>query len=418
MARPILYFIASFAAWVAVSAGAGEEPQAVYDLHEWGVFTIARNDKWAMSDLRAEWAAFPDFFYRVWPDKRLTYRGPVRKPVIFLHAEKAGEVQLEVRFADGRPLVWWPAAVSPANGAGDNPRDRLVFELNLGELKNSAHHRVRAPPAVDTGHWIEPLRKVQSSTVTASAGWGRHGLDLEQESFVYYDGVMKAPAAPKVTMEKNRVILETTHDFPLLDVMVIENTPKVTRFAKTWTDKIDAGEHTTRIELDFPAADGPDGRTGQQMRSSLRAEFCKRLCAAGLNADETESLVKVWESGLFQHDGLSVFYRIPQEVYEKWLPLTAKPAPKKTVRVGIVFHAHLEPELDERVEKLVAKLAALNYEERLTAQKELAGIGGAAFPVLEKHFDDKDAEIAKACHDIVNALSTLPALKDAPIPPK
>ncbi len=397
---------------VAVSAGAGEEPHAVYDLHEWGVFPIARNDKWAMSDLRAEWATFPAFFYRVWPDKRLTHRGAVKKPVIFLHAEKAGLVQLEVRFAEGRPLVWWPAAVSPAYGAGDNS-DQLRFELDLRELENHKNHRVHAPPAVDAGHWIETLRKVHSSTVTASAGLGgKSGDDYTQESFVYYDGVMKAPAVPKVTVENNQVVLETASEFPLLDVMVVDNTTKSTRFAKTWTEKIDAGKQTTRIELNFPAADGNGGRQGLQMMAGVRAEFCKRLCAAGLNADEAESLAKVWESGLFKHDGLSVFYRVPQEVYEKWLPLTAKPAPKKTVRVGIVFHAHLEPGLDERVEQLVAKLAAENFKERQAVQKELEQIGGASFPVLEKHFNDKDAQIAKACRDIVNALSTMPALED------
>ena len=71
--------------------------------------------------------------------------------------------------------------------------------------------------------------------------------------------------------------------------------------------------------------------------------------------------------------------RIPQESYEAWLPLTATPAPEKTVRVGFVFHAHLEPELDEHVEQLIKQLGVEDYENRIQAQAALLRIGGAAF---------------------------------------
>lgn len=223
---------------------AAEAQDAVYDLHEWGVFPIARNSAWAMSDMRAEWATFPDFFYRVWPKKRLPYFGPVTKPVVYFHAERLGPVQLTIKFAEGRPLVWWPATSQPADGIG-----------------------------------------------------------------------------------------------------------------------------------------------------------------------EATALDKVWEQGLFKRDGLSVFYRVPQTTYDTWLPLAAVPVPRKIVRVGIVFHAHLEPDLDARVEALVTKLASENFEERQAAEHQIARIGGAAFPVLEKHFNDPDAEVARACHQIIAALDVVPALE-------
>ena len=45
-------------------------PAEPYELHEWGVFSVPRNAVWSQMDMRAEWATFPNFFYRVWPDKR------------------------------------------------------------------------------------------------------------------------------------------------------------------------------------------------------------------------------------------------------------------------------------------------------------------------------------------------------------
>ena len=44
----------------------GEEAaKATYELHEWGVFGAPRNAKWSNLDMRAEWASFPKFFFRV-----------------------------------------------------------------------------------------------------------------------------------------------------------------------------------------------------------------------------------------------------------------------------------------------------------------------------------------------------------------
>lgn len=388
---------------------AAEEPPAVYELHEWGVFPVARNEVWAMSDLRAEWATFPDFFFRDWPKEKekLPYLGPVLKPVVFFHTETPGRVQLEIRFADGRPLVWWPGTSSPASGIGEYQTDRLAFDVNLNDIKGGVFNHFNPIHTVDANHWVQTLRDVKASTVTLCSGWSNNGSSYDRENFIYYDGIMKAPATPKVTLENNQLVLETNDDFPLLDVLAVNCAPDRSVVVSAWTDKIEAGKQTTRIAM-LPAA---GGREQEQARDDARKELNKRLIAAGLNADEAQSLVKVWDDGMFKHDGLSVFYRVPQETYDKWLPLKATPAPKKSVRVGIVLHTHLEATLDARVEKLIAKLKADEFEQRQAARDELLKIGGAAFPVLEKHFGDADAETARSCREIVAALSVLPALK-------
>jgi hypothetical protein len=374
-----------------------------YELHEWGVFPIARNDAWAMSDLRAEWASFPDFFYRIWPDKRLPWRGAVDKPVIFFHGPAGTKIEFQVRFSEGRPLVWWPAALYPGDGLSQKQTDVLDYRLTLDDGKDVL--------PISKDHWVQALRDVKSSRVVTEGSWSGKRNVFDAEKFVYYDGIMKAPAAPKVAREKGALLLETENDFDLLDVLVIDRSldGKNLSVGKSFIEKIAAGKQSTRIEM----ISVPEGEARTKKQAELLAEVQTRITAAGLNADEAESLIKVWRDGFLANKGMLVLYRVPQATYEKWLPLTAKPAPAKTVRVGLVLHTHLEPELDAYVEALIKTLSNDNFAERAAAQEALARIGGAAFPMLEKNSSNPDAETATACRELIKALDTRPAMKEA-----
>ncbi|MBI3829347.1 MAG: hypothetical protein HY291_07510 [Planctomycetes bacterium] len=389
-----------------MSAGEAPKPAAEpYELHEWGVFPVPRNDAWAMRDLKEEWAGFPAFFNRVWPERKLPYRGAVEKPVIFFHAEHQMAARLKIRFAEGRPLVWWPNADMPGWLGGDSVHgelDRLEFGLQLnawpGRGPNEPPHE---PPAVDTGHWIETLREVKASLVLTPGSYSnkQNGGGLACDSFLYYDGIMKAPATPKVTRDGGAVLIDSALDYPMLDMLVIDRKDGHASVS-AFVDRVEPGARKTRLELTAADAKALEERA---------TDLAKRTEGAGLNAAEAGSLVKVWHAGLFEADGLTLFYRIPQETYEKWLPLEAKPAPAKIVRVGLVVHSHLEPELDARVEALLKQLGADTFETRAAAQRALAKIGGAAFPALEKAAQGEDLEIAKTCRDLLKALDDLKA---------
>lgn len=384
-----------------------------YELHEWGVFSVPRGDAWAQRDMKMEWATFPEFFFKTWPTVKLPLSHPqaARKPVIFLHAEKPLSLELSIRFAEGRPLVWWPATSYPRGDVKITDKDRLTFSVALIDPDPENPGKLAAPALqkVENGHWVDQLRAVNSVMLfTQSAPYASHGLEIANrrypvsEKFIYYDGIMKAPAAPKVVRTGDSIELGSDNEYDWLDVMAIERDGTKLRASKAWTDKVAAGAQKTRIEL----TDAVD-------IDKLKKEFSAKLAGAGLNADEAEALVKVWDEGIFKKDGLTLFYRIPQETYEKWLPLEATPAPKKIVRVGIVLHEHLEPELNARVDALIAKLSSEEFEIREAAQKALVQIGGAALPALEKHFDDKDPEVSKTCKKIYEALDALPAMEKA-----
>ncbi|MBI3829348.1 MAG: hypothetical protein HY291_07515 [Planctomycetes bacterium] len=381
--------------------GGEAQPAGAYELHEWGVFSVPRNDAWAQHDMKQEWAQMPKEFYGRAPGRYLPYRGPVKKPVIFFHAQKPLQVKLTITFAEGSPMVWWPAAEEPANwgGYGKNEPNRLVFSVFVKETpKGGANgaNTIKVPEK----HWMESLRAVKSEKIFCEGSFTNKmpGELWDSESFIYYDGLMKAPATPKVTREGEKIVVETPGDFVCLDLMAVERLGKSVRIAKNWSGWegiLDAAQRQTRLEM-IPAQAEDFER--------LRKELVARLTKAGLNADEAESLAAVWNDGLFKNEGLTVFYRVPQTVYEKLLPLDAKPAPSKTVRVGLVIHERLEPELDACVAALLKQLGAEAFESREQALSELTKIGGAAFPALEKAAQGEDVEISKACRKILEVL--------------
>jgi hypothetical protein len=109
------------------------------------------------------------------------------------------------------------------------------------------------------------------------------------------------------------------------------------------------------------------------------AVLVKQLQASGLNEDEARALASVWRKEFFETEGVSVFYRMPQEIYDQALPLTVNPKPEKVVRTLLVHHPHCEPDLAERVLALVKQLDAKKFEDRLEAHKRLQSLGRAAF---------------------------------------
>jgi hypothetical protein len=226
---------------------------------------------------------------------------------------------------------------------------------------------------------------------------------------------MKPPAAPGVSRQGDFLMLDVPGAEVWQDLMVVERDGKLVRAAAEWggwSEPLAEGEGR-HLRIEMKAADA-------EHLKAIEKELAGRLVKAGLNPDEAGALVEVWRSELFGGDGLTVFYRVPQAVYDKWLPLEASPAPRKTVRLGLVLHQHLEPELDERLGKLIAQLGAEKFETREAARGQILRIGGAAFPLLEKHTADKDAEVANACRLILETLDARAELKPggAPVRPE
>ena len=357
-------------------------PHKGFIVHEWGVWRVHNDVELANADLRQIWDGLPKFVYGQVSSRELPKHWqniePVDRPILFFHSPDAFEADLRVNFPGGIPAVWWPGTISPAvhNGTivsepANKPYKSLVWHLHV---KKPLRARVNQPAYQDVpdGHWVRTLRGVKADDVYATVGERNFGLEMEH--FVYYDGLLARGKMATITVAEKSVALTNQAKFPLFDVTVVDrrvpNKPRLARLPK-----LDAGAAQQLDLQDLQGAKWPaDGIK----------TLVGQLKDAGLFEDEAASLVTLWTHDLFEGDGVTLFYRLPQEEYERLLPLTLTPRPESLVRVGLVQHPYCEPGLAERVAKLVKALDSDDFDKREAAQKELETMGRAAYVHLLK----------------------------------
>jgi hypothetical protein len=333
--------------------------------------------------MRAVWAGLPRFVYgqltarnlpRHWQNVEI-----VDRPVLFFHTPKPIDVELKVDFPGGTPAVWWPGTERPAlhgatlvGAAGQRPPFRsLEWRLRLKEPPNVA--RAPALPAAAEGHWVKVLRAVKADDVFAHVGERNFGY--ERERFVYYDGLLPRGRWLAVTVKGERVELRNQVDHPVFDLTVVDRrTPGKARVARL--ARLDRRASAEALTFTEPAA--------KDWSAAAVREMVGQLKAAGLHEDEAGSLAELWKKELFETEGVTVFYRLPQSEYERLLPLTMSPRPEELVRVGLVIHPHCEPDLAERVARLARELDSNEFAVREDAEKRLDALAGAAVVYLKR----------------------------------
>ena len=369
-----------------------------YQMHEWGVFTVPRDADWLKQDMLREWQSFPTFFHGTLPKRSLAYRGPVTKPVMYFHSDEEFSLNLYIHFADGQPLIWWPPAEHPATGAFGRPvpeKFKSIHEDSYLRFVLSVNNTTGKQMPVAADHWVNDLRKVDSAPLFVRGSYSMMGVEEFNEGFVYYDGLMKPPKPPQLERSVEGIKIKTDSDFDWLDVMVVERSYDGETIRIATADKIGAGVHSTSfklVEVD-----------SRQFNDSI-AMFRQRLIKAGLNLDEAQSLIDVWRPGLFERPGISIIHRIPQKTYDKWIPLHLNPKPENMIRVGLVVHQNLEPELNEEITKLIGQLGSKVYKVREKAQRDLHAIGGAAMKSIKAAAKHDDPEIADRANRLIKQL--------------
>jgi hypothetical protein len=369
-------------ALLAAATAQAQQPATVKGLvvHEWGVFRVHEDAQMANADVRAEWDELPGFVYGHIQGRQVPQHwGAVeirRRPIVFFHAAEPAQVRLRIDFPGGMPGVWWPATVNPAM-LGNQPKPQvgssLEWDLAIKKAPDGWRPKAAEPPAVVKGHWIDRLRKVEADEVFAR--YSPNPLDVERERFVYYDGLFPQGKWVQVKVEGQRVGLTSRVKHPLFDVTVVdrrvEGKVRVGRL-----DRLDGGQEVRAVER----GDADAARFPQEASELL----VKQLTAAGLFEGEARSLADLWRQDLFERPGLHLFYRLPQEEYDRKLPLTLTPAPGKLVRVGLVVQPHVEPDLAQRVARLVKQLDSDDFEVREGAEKQIRAIGPAALVQLSR----------------------------------
>jgi hypothetical protein len=373
----------SFLAAAPEEKGTAEEPRKGFVVHEWGVWRVHNDVELANADARQVWDGLPKFVYGQTGTRELPKHWQnieiVDRPVIFFHSPEAFKATLRVEFPRGTPGVWWPGTINPAVYDRTTVADRhanqqfRALEWHL-HVKKQLYGK-RQPPEyndVPEGHWVRTLRGVAADEVYAAVGERNFGL--EKEHFVYYDGLLPRGKWASIKVEKDRVAVTNAAKHPLFDVTVIDRrSPDRPRLARL--PQLGAGASK---ELDL------EDLGGAKWPESGAKTLVGQLKEAGLFEDEAASLVTLWTRELFESAGVTVFYRLPQEEYDRQLPLTLTPRPEKLVRVGLVAHPYCEPGLAERVAALVKELDNDDFQKREAAQKNLDAMGRAAFVYLLK----------------------------------
>jgi hypothetical protein len=357
-------------------------------VHEWGVFLVSQDADFANAAIRAEWDDLPAFAYGLIKGRAVPQHWgafEIRKnPIIFFHAQEPLAVRLKIDFPGGMAGVWFPATDRPAvDGFEKQPKtgDSLEWNLGVKQCPKGWTPKHASVPEVPEKHWVSRIRQVKSDEIFAH--FSPDQLDVEREKFIFYDGIFPQRRWLKIGVDKNRVSLTSQVKHPVYDITAVDRRGDTIRVALV--AKLDAGE--TIRELQFKDAGAKD------FSAEAAETLVKELVGAGLFDDEAKSLVDTWKARMFETPGLNLFYRLPQSEYDAAMPITVTPKPDSTIRVGLIYHGHLEPDFADRVLELVKQLDAPKFADRDAATKKLLAIGPAALVQLQRLRERKELSI-------------------------
>jgi hypothetical protein len=343
-------------------------------VHEWGVFTLFNDAKYANSNSKQEWDSLPNFFYRQYPQERLRWEpANWNKPIVYFYAKET-PLRLEVKltFADGMPVVWWPAVAEPFDEGGQpnsghitdsrlqpmsRPYRSLTWRLWLGhsvpdprleavlwawpigawtkvedfQLPGDCWLREARLPEASPLTVLGDLEEIPKNSYGERVAFPCNLFRPETERFLYYDGLVPAPNYLRcVKVDPTSITVRNRARFDIQHLFVVDRrTPGKVGFA--WLDRTDnplrPSTSLTVELLDVSKEDWPDTGIKQVKQALLEA---------GLFECECDALLKIWRTGFFEAEGVTVFYLLPQYEYERMLALEIVPKPAgKPRRVGI-----------------------------------------------------------------------------------
>jgi len=344
--------VAALAAAIAPASG------AELIVHEWGTITTihAASGK-PQTGLNKIDAAdvLPDFVHRYEPEQ--TRHDPAKRfaksplvpgrpdvtmrletPVIYFHPPGGttfdAPLDVEVKFRGGILNEFYPAAeaavavdmprIADKRDAGVLPRAWTFDVLNNYVVSSLQWNGVRihdtvVAPLTDNPVWVAP-RDVQAGSVFIPAAG-------EGERYLFYRGVGNLAALLQTRTSAGAVRLAAPHVLTWLEAPTV--TLPAVWLADIRVDGVVAFREHGTVTI---ARDQPDAQLGRIERFSdgdykaegaklLRASLKRALLKQGLYADEAEAMLETWKASYFQKPGLRVFYVVPREWTDYFLPL-------------------------------------------------------------------------------------------------
>ncbi len=324
-------------------------------IHEWGTVTTIHDaaGKPATGLNRIdETEVLPEFVHRYepattrQPNRRLakSSRVPGRPdvtlrletPVIYFHPPPNQKydtpIDVTVRFRGGVLNEFYPDAEASIALYTPRVQDKMeagaIKEWNGDVLNNYVVgtlqwkglrlHDTVVAPLTQSEIWLAPRAVSSVSVFSPAAGEG--------EQYLFYRGVAHLEALLQTKVTDSQVTLSaptqlawleasaTVPNIWLADVRA-DGLIAFREHAAVTLRKEEAGKVLARIKRS--GAGDHSGAGAAQLRASLK----KALLAQGLFADEAEAMLNTWKASYFQKAGLRVFYIVPREWTDYFLPL-------------------------------------------------------------------------------------------------
>jgi hypothetical protein len=338
-------------------------------VHEWGtITTVHAADGTPQGALNRidESEVLPDFVHRYEP--QTTRQDPKRKlqktplvpgrpdvtmrletPVIYFYpppnVQYPTPLDVRVKFRGGVINEFYPSAT--ASVALDTRRIHNKMEAGVltewnGDVLNNyvvgslqwqgveLHSSVVAP-LTKSRIWLAPREVHATSVYLPTAGEG--------EVYLFYRGVAHLDALLQTRLTRGGVELSAPAQFAWLE------SPSIT-LSHVWFADIRAdGRIAFREQPALTLHQSAPGRKAARLkgfgdadyrdRGELRQSLSRALIKNGLYADEANAMLNTWQASYFEKPGMRVFYIVPREWTDYFLPLRiSQPADVTRVIVG------------------------------------------------------------------------------------
>jgi hypothetical protein len=284
-------------------------------------------------------------------------------PVIYFYTPEPRDVTVAVNFPKGLLTEFFPPVreMKPAFGEGPgeynlvprpldsvrSPTTRPETKFEKGSLDWGAVRLLPQIPgqyssipevpknAPSAAHY-QYARETDAATVQLA---GQKG-ETYQERFLFYRGLgnFKLPLT-LTALGNDHFQLYNAGEKPIRFALLLNITDQRARFT-VYSDI------QGRQPMALPAETVSIDQVGSAITRALIAE--------GLYEKEARAMVKTWSANWLGEPGTRVLYTLPREVTDSLLPLKIAPAPDQTVRVLIGRIDVMTPELESKVQSLMA----------------------------------------------------------------
>jgi hypothetical protein len=383
------------AAFMAIPAFAESESSKGLAIHEWGTFTSLQNEQGkAIGGINADDEPVPSFVHRmtwglVGGDSAYLSKGIPRSlpsvtmrletPVLYFHPGKDVKLPIKVdvqaQFRSGWLTEFYPdAAVSTEHFATPGAyKAGPLTPASLGKLtwSNLTVGSGQVGPETKAKVWLTP-RQVDAAGVAT---------DKESEKYLFYRGVANLDAPIKVVRDS-----EQLHVMSQLDPKQINGE---IRIGHAWLADI-KGDGTCAIRSLPPMTIIPGSSqevasmpatfdsTSYGSLDELRVEMHAALMADGLYDDEATALLNTWEVSYFKSPGLRLFFMVPQNWTDHYLPLKidGHGTEISTIKRAMVGRLELvTPHQRDLLRVLAKPVTPNNVESRQQYSKAYADLG-------------------------------------------